>query len=231
MVSWMSSYVGQRERLKLLARLQRQFRVVTEPLVVGQLTWDFTRVANLDDVLEDMGRESNPAWQPYWAEVWSSGWVLAEELERRELSRCHVLDLGCGLGTVGAVAAARGARVVMADAAPTALLFARLNAWPWRRRVTTRRLDWRCDTLDTPRFQLVVGADILYERCEWDYLESFWKRHLAPGGQLLLGEPGRRVGEGFDRWLSDRGWHVQSQWTTDPTGQRVRVVRASTCQI
>lgn len=226
----MRQFGGQHGRLKLLARLQRQRRIVTEPLVVGQLSWPFTRVANPDQVLVEMERQSNSTWQPYWVEVWSSGRVLAEQLERCELAQWKVLDLGCGLGTVGAVAAARGARVLMVDAAPPALLFARLNSWPWRKRVATRRLDWRCDTLGSRRFRLIVGADILYERSEWEYLEPFWRRHLERGGQVLLGEPGRRVGDEFERWLHDRGWQVETQWTTDPAGQRVRVMRAAFCQ-
>ncbi|MGB7157649.1 MAG: methyltransferase [Tepidisphaeraceae bacterium] len=120
-------------------------------------------------------------------------------------SRASVLDLGCGMGLVGTVAAALGARVLFADLESPALLFARLNALPWRDRVRTRRLNWQTDHLDE-RFDLILGADILYERKQWDFLEPFWRAHLAPGGAILLGEPGRQTGDLFIEWISSRGW-------------------------
>jgi len=164
---------------------------------------------------------------PYWAELWDSaigmgavlaktrvedgGWRLAtapgaapSSLLHR-LSSLSVLDLGCGMGLAGTVAAALGARVLFADLEPPALLFARLNSLPWRDRIRTRRLDWRTDRLGE-RFDLILGADILYERKQWDWLEPFWRAHLAPGGAVLLGEPGRQTGDQFIEWIAELGW-------------------------
>ena len=112
------------------------------------------------------------------------------------------------MGLTGTVAAALGARVMFADLETPPLLFARLNSLPWADRVRTRRLDWRKDCLGE-RFDLIVGADILYERKQWDHLEPFWREHLAPGGMVVLGEPGRRTGELFIDWIRDRGWRLQ----------------------
>jgi hypothetical protein len=95
----------------------------------------------------------------------------------------------------------------MADAAPPALLFARLNSWPYRDRVRVRRLDWRRDRLPV-RFPWIVGADILYDREDWPYLEAFWRVHLAPAGVVLLGEGGRSMGGEFPDWLHGRGWRL-----------------------
>ncbi len=96
---------------------------------------------------------------------------------------------------------------MFADLEPPALLFARLNSLPWRERVRTRRLDWQTDRLDE-RFDLILGADILYERKQWDYLEPFWRAHLASGGAVVLGEPGRQTGDLFIDWIGPRGWHL-----------------------
>jgi len=126
---------------------------------------------------------------------------------QQDLQGLRVLDLGCGLGLTGTVAAARGARVVMADAAPPALLFARLNSWPYRDRVQVRLVDWRRDRLPE-LFPWVVGADILYDREDWPYLEAFWRAHLAPGGVVLLGEGGRSTVGEFPAWLDGRGWQL-----------------------
>ena len=126
-------------------------------------------------------------------------------VERRaELSGASLLDLGCGMGLSGTAAAAAGGRVLFADLEPPALLFARLNSLPYGRRVRTRRVDWRTDRLGE-RFDRILGADILYERKQWDFLEPFWRAHLAPHGSVLLGEPGRKTGEMFVEWIAERG--------------------------
>ena len=41
-----------------------------------------------------------------------------------------------------------------------------------------RRLNWQTDRLDE-RFALILGADVVYERAQWEYLEPFWKAQLA----------------------------------------------------
>jgi len=69
----------------------------------------------------------------------------------------------------------------------------------------TRRLDWRRDRIGE-RFDLIIGADVLYDRTQWEFLEPFWRAHLASGGTVLLGEPGRQTGDLFVDWIGGRGW-------------------------
>jgi hypothetical protein len=123
------------------------------------------------------------------------------------------------MGLSGTVAAGLGARVLFADLEAPALLFARLNSLPWRRRVRTRQLDWQCDRLDE-RFDLILGADILYEKAQWPFLEPFWRAHLAPGGSVLLGEPGRGTGDQFIPWIAVRGWSLETFEQPVPTRPR-----------
>lgn len=126
------------------------------------------------------------------------------------LASSNVLDLGCGMGLTGTVAAALGARVLFADLETPPLLFAQLNSLPWADRVRTRQLDWRTDRLGE-RFDLIIGSDVLYERKQWEHLEPFWRAHLAPGGSVLLGEPGRPTGKAFPEWITSRGWRLRHQ--------------------
>jgi predicted nicotinamide N-methyase len=202
-----------RLRARLEARIRRHYVTVCEAYHFGGLTVQLTRVAEPDEMLERMEQDAAsrgnaaPRWQPYWAELWGCSLAVCQRLVQQELQGVRVLDLGCGLGLTGTVAAARGALVTMADAAPPALLFARLNSWPYRDRVQVRRLDWRRDRLPE-RFPWIVGADILYDREDWPYLEAFWRAHLAPAGAVLLGEGGRSTGGEFPDWLHGRGWRL-----------------------
>ncbi|HXE54115.1 MAG TPA: class I SAM-dependent methyltransferase [Tepidisphaeraceae bacterium] len=137
----------------------------------------------------------------------------------------RVLDLGCGMGLSGTIAAGLGARVLFADIEPPALLFAQLNSLPWSGRVRTRRVDWRSDRLGET-FDLILGADILYERTQWQFLEPFWRRHLSPEGEILLGEPGRQTGDLFIDWIRNRGWQLDMHEEKVPTRERpIRIFR------
>jgi predicted nicotinamide N-methyase len=150
---------------------------------------------------------------------------LSLRAEGRTLNPPAVLDLGCGMGLSGTIAAALGARVLFADIEPPALLFAQLNSLPWASRVRARKLNWRTDRLDE-RFDLIVGADILYERAQWEYQEPFLRYHLAHGGQVLLGEPGRQTGDLFLDWIKPCGWELEIFAEKVPTRDKpVRILR------
>ena len=223
---------------RLLTRIHRDYETITETVRVGTLALRFTRIADpnrvLDDVAEAEDRLEKVAGRrlpedqlhlPYWAELWDSATGIGQWLTRNApagAGSLSVLDLGCGMGLTGTTAAAIGHRVLFADLEPPALLFARLNSLPWRDRVRTRRLDWRSDRLGE-QFDLILGADILYERRQWDHLEPFWRAHLAAGGDVLLGEPGRQTGELFLPWIRQRGWNLEE--LGEPVETRTKPIR------
>jgi predicted nicotinamide N-methyase len=228
-------------RQRLLARIHRRFQTVTEEVRLrDRLTLVFTRIADpnrvldqvaeqedLRDRLEGKRRPGDELHLPYWAELWDSALGIIDHLsdpasspilnpDPRALNPLSVLDLGCGMGLTGAVAAALGARVTFADLEPDALLFARLNAIDYQDRVRTRRLNWRKDRIPE-RFDLIMGADILYDRHQWSHLEPFWRGHLRGGGQILLGEPGRQTGDLFLDWIRPHPWSLEQLNVPVPT--------------
>ena len=245
-------------RHRLLARIHRSYATLDQKVRVGENYLSFTRIANPDTVLDQVAAEADrrekiagkrqPDEQlhlPYWAELWDSAVGIGQFLARTPLpvpvpsarrlpalptlplSSTSMLDLGCGMGLSGTIAASLGARVLFADIEPPALLFAQLNSLPWADHVRTRRLNWQTDDL-CERFALILGADILYERTQWEYLEPFWRRHLAPGGQILLGEPGRQTGDMFLQWIAAREWKLRVNEETVPTRPKpVRILQLS----
>jgi predicted nicotinamide N-methyase len=127
------------------------------------------------------------------------------------------------MGLAGAAAAAMGASVLLADCEATALLVARLNTWPWRQRVRTRRVNWQTDRL-SEQFDTIIGADILYERAQWEFLDEFWKSAIANGGSILLGEPGRSKADEFAEWAKEHAWKVEKSIETIAlSGKSVRI--------
>jgi len=211
-----------RLRYRLLHRIRRNYETTSRLIDIGPFWFDFTSVANPDLVLDQVAAKvdleerlhgplpaDTPMHLPYWAELWDSAAGIGLHLtQRQEPIGQNVLDLGCGMGLAGTVAAAMGAHVMFADLERPALLFARLNSLPWRRHVRTRQLDWRRDQLGE-RFDLIIGSDILYEKSQWEFLEPFWRGHLADCGSVLLGEPGRATGGMFIEWIQRRGWTIE----------------------
>ena len=192
------------------------------------------------DKLAGKRRDGEELHLPYWAELWDSSLAMVEllaeqlsgtvgspvnELKSRwrgefmggpPMPPLSALDLGCGMGLTGTVAAALGAKVLFADLEPEALLFARLNAMAYEDRIRTRRLNWQTARL-SERFDLIIGADILYEKTQWPFLEPFWRGHLRAGGTLLLGEPGRQTGDLFLEWIKSYPWRVAQLKKNVPT--------------
>jgi predicted nicotinamide N-methyase len=97
---------------------------------------------------------------PYWAELWPAALALAEALP--DVRGLRVVELGCGLGVPSLVAAARGADVTAVDWAEDAIVLLRQNAARNGLTLRAERRDWR-EPWDE-RFDLVLAADVLYER-------------------------------------------------------------------
>jgi predicted nicotinamide N-methyase len=130
---------------------------------------------------------------PYWAELWPSGVALARVLRGRSLRGARTLELGCGLGAASIAAALAGGRVLATDWSEPALAMTRRNAERNGAAVETAR----CTFFDAPRLRgkhawdLVLAADVLYERRNVPLLLDVLPRLLAPGGEALLADPGR----------------------------------------
>src|SRR5262245_57765285 len=104
----------------------------TEPieLTVGARRLTLLRVKDLERYVdrEALLRDETEE-PPYWAHLWTGALTLARYVAER--IECHdqsVLDLGCGLGLTGIVAALKGGKVVFTDKEPEALAFATVNA-------------------------------------------------------------------------------------------------------
>ncbi len=138
---------------------------------------------------------------PYWAELWPSGLALARALPPR-LDGLRVVELGCGLGVPSLTAAARGADVTALDWARDAIELLDRNAARNHVELFGVTADWRAFT---GSFDLVLGADLLYERRNVQALAE-----LLPSlaSDVLLGEPGRpHAGEFFELAAAD--WQIE----------------------
>jgi ribosomal protein L11 methylase PrmA len=110
-----------------------------------------------------------------------------------------VLVLGCGLGLAGIAAAAAGARrVYLADLHAEACHLALHNATRCgvADRCVALPLDWRTDS-PPAEVELLLAADILFERSEHASLERFLAERLGATIPIVLADPLRTPSREF----------------------------------
>jgi len=137
----------------------------------------------------------------------------------RALADLRVVELGCGLAVPSIAAARAGASVLATDVSPEALVLAKRNARENGVRIETAAIDWAdpgaaagpapaaVRLAGRDRFDLVVAADVLYERSAVAPLLSLLPR-LAP--EAWLADPGRPAAGAFLEQASRR-WPVDTR--------------------
>ncbi len=182
-----------------------QFRgrkVRCEQVAVGDVTLELLVPTDSDALLEDArvaARFAQDEYLPYWATLWPAATMLAEVLSAWPVPVGPppvVLELGCGVGLAGLVAARRGYEVILSDYDEDALAFAAANARRNGIGVRTQLVDWR-QQYDELRPDRIIAADVLYERRNLEPVARFIARHLAPGGLALLSDPNRSTADAF----------------------------------
>lgn len=130
---------------------------------------------------------------PYWAEVWPSGAALARRVSARSLRGAKTLELGCGLGLPSLAAALAGGRVLATDWSPDAIELLEANAERNDANVETALLDWRTPAvvIDRGPWELVLAADILYERHNVLLMLDLLPRLVDERGEVWIADPGR----------------------------------------
>ena len=161
---------------------------------------------------------------PYAAIVWPSGIAAAGEIVRHVRPGERVLDLGAGTGLCALTAARVGARATALDHDPRALELIGRAAALQGLLVEARPFDL-ASADDLPPADVVVLADVLYERALARVAARRTLEVLARGGRVLVGDPERVGREDFVAELDAAGIHVhfEERWVTPPGERRARV--------
>jgi predicted nicotinamide N-methyase len=185
---------------------------------VGRHSISLLRPRVADALLDEEAFE-HEEFLPYWAELWPSALALAREVARLDLDGKRVLELGCGLGLPSIVAALGGAHVLATDWSPDAVGVAARNAERNGAELETALAAWGTASalVDAAPWDLVLGADLLYERRNVEQLLALLPRL---GDDVLLSEPGRPFESAFLERARET-WRIDSR----PAGGRLRIHR------
>ena len=193
----------------------------TIPLRDGVL--DILRPRDAEALLDEHAFE-HEEFLPYWAELWPSGAALARRVSGRALRGSRVLELGCGLGLPSLAAAGAGGRVTATDWAPAAIDLLLQNAARNGTHLEVLRVAWDESgaLVERAPWDLVLAADVLYERRNVPLLLDLLPRLVAPGrGEVWLADPGRPPEPEFLAGASAAGLAIES--APDPQHPAVTV--------
>ena len=172
--------------------------LVEETVALRGAALQVLRPRDAEALLDDHAFE-HEEFLPYWAELWPSGVALARRVAARALRGARVLELGCGLGLPSLAAALAGGRVLATDWSPAAIALLRENAARNHAELELEIVDWQhpAPLLERAHWDLVLGADLLYERRNVAPLLDLLPRLLGKRGELWLADPGRAPAEDF----------------------------------
>ena len=175
--------------------------------MVGDVSYHITHPVSADELIdeEEFDRDER---LPYWAELWPSALALSRHLSERDLANARAIELGCGIGLPTVIALSRGATVLATDHYEAALDFTVHNARTnLGREPDTVLLDWRTPEIDgIGTFDLVLAADVLYERKNAMALADLVPRLLAPGGEAVFADPRRDETPVFVQAMEENGF-------------------------
>ena len=167
---------------------------------------------------------SSAAW-PLFGLVWPSGLQLAASMAARPMvDGERILEIGCGLAVASLVCHRRGADVTASDRHPLAEGFLaenlRLNNLPplpyrhgaWSSRSASEEPDLPDErAVVRGGFDLIIGADVLYERDEDATLAGFIAHHARPGAEIWIVDPDRGNRSAFSRQMLDLGFGLREE--------------------
>lgn len=188
---------------------------VARSIEIGGRTWAVETVEDEEALLA--AAETRKRF-PFGLMLWESAVALAGVLaaEPGLVAGRTVLELGCGIGLSGVVAASLGGRVVATDHDEAALMAARRTAAAnGVSTLDTANGDWH-DWRVPGRFDVILGADVAYDGEAHTALLDVLHAALAKGGKVLLADPGRTAQAAFLTRAAAAGWHVRAQICSVP---------------
>jgi 16S rRNA G1207 methylase RsmC len=178
-----------------LDEFQKEYETDVSPVTIRNRRFRFfvpksiDRFLNPDDPLEQF---------PLWAKIWEASLILADELAGLPAHPGRTfVEIGCGLGLVGVVAASLGHDVTMTEHDPHALAFARANALlNGLAGLRVMPLDWNQPGPDE-HFDFIIGSEIIYHERDFDPIRGMFERLLKPGGEIILCAEMRKTNMAF----------------------------------
>jgi len=161
---------------------------------------------------------SSAQW-PLFGVIWESSEILARELLTFDIKGKRMLEVGCGMALTSLMLNQRQANITATDYHPEVASFlienVKLNNG---NTIPFLRTSWADLTDGLGTFDVIVGADLLYEKQHTGLLSEFIDRHASPQCQVIIVNPHRGHNAEFSKKMIALGYTLNKQKTahTDP---------------
>ncbi len=178
---------------ELYQKIKKEYQIGFEPLQFGDTRLNLLTVSDLEALLDGKDALKNVSDFPFWVKLWEAAIVLAQFLGAQNFEKgTQLLELGAGLGAPGLAAAASGCDVTLSDYEELILDFERVSAAASKLdNVDCMMLDWK-NPPDMKRYDIIVGAEILFREEFFEPLLDVMRKTLKPDGVIYLAHDIRR---------------------------------------
>lgn len=173
--------------LAIYTRLKEQYALAFEPLKIRDQRLNLLKMTDLEQALDGKDPLKHISDFPFWIRLWEAAIVLSDLLVgQKPEPGTTLLELGAGLGAPGLAAASVGYQVTLSDYQEMILDFERVSAAAsGLDRVEFALLDWLAPP-QMEKFDIIVGAEILFREEFFEPLLNVLRVSLKPGGVIYL---------------------------------------------
>jgi predicted nicotinamide N-methyase len=148
---------------------------------------------------------------PYWAELWASALALSQYIVANKVffEKKNIIEIGAGLALPSIIAGHFTAQITITDYLSEAVDFAKKNWYLTHRHdATFQLLDWRQPSANQ-QYDIVLAADIAYEKRMFEHLPQAFHTLCKPKGTIFLTEPNRGFAQDFLKNLTQNGFEIE----------------------
>jgi predicted nicotinamide N-methyase len=162
----------------------------------------------LDSFGEAEGMGISPSQWPLFGVVWESSEVLAEKMMAYDIKGKRILEIGCGMALSSLLLNSRDADITATDYHPEVASYladnVKLNNG---NQIPFLRTGWEnSDDHALGEFDVLIGADLLYEKQHIKLLTDFIHRHSKPECEVIIVDPGRGHHAPFSKRMVELGY-------------------------
>ncbi len=213
--------MGMNELFSEVTLSRKTFRLVTRDI-------EIYHADSIDEIVDRIPEEEfiKDERFPYFFAIWDSGVVLANVMLESVygIEKKTILELGAGTGITGVSLATGGARVIFTDYEEFSLeLCARNCVANGIENYDVQLADWReFPTIDEP-IDIVVAADVLYEKKQVEPLYQTVKSYLDKGTPVYLADPNRGHIKAFLELVRQGDYNIKTLTDGDSKFGRVNI--------
>ncbi len=183
------------KELAIYDKIKKKYKVAFEPLHLGEKRLHLLKTTDLEALLGGKDPLKNVSEFPFWTKLWEAAMVLSlliTGLPDPKGKGKKFLELGAGLGAPGLAAAAHGFDTTLTDYEEHILDFQRVSAAANQlNNINFQIVDW-LNPPEMSKFDIIVGAEILFREEFFAPLLSLLRISLKPEGVIYLAHDIRR---------------------------------------